>query len=248
MYICNFILCVEIVNQLFSVIEEQMLLWQAHVILHMCSWYSGPSICKVLWTRSWLWLFGWWQNWPQKRWQDYFSLWLLHGKQEASLHNIILSVVIQQGFGRADHSETVRLLKEHFPDYGDQITFRNEGYWIIMWSFRNFSNIFISLIFHLLYYLVVTKLYCEVNMCVVLDYFSITKGRYRIGCISDFCTTIIISLYHSTILDTELSILHIILNSPTLPNNDLSNPCHYDSVDLTGIQAVRISVFTTVQW
>ena len=43
--------------------------------------------------------------------------------------NGVLDVAaLQQGFGRADHGETVKLLKEHYPDYGDQITFRNEGY------------------------------------------------------------------------------------------------------------------------
>ena len=49
-----------------------------------------------------------------KRTTRLFYLRLFHGNQEASLHNIILTVVIQQGFGRADHSQTVRLLKKHF--------------------------------------------------------------------------------------------------------------------------------------
>lgn len=41
---------------------------------------------------------------------------------------LLYVAALQQGFGRADHSETVKLLKERYPDYGDQITFRNEGY------------------------------------------------------------------------------------------------------------------------
>ena len=43
-------------------------------------------------------------------------------------NGVLVFATLQQGFGRADHSETVKLLKEHYPEYGDQITFRNEGY------------------------------------------------------------------------------------------------------------------------
>ena len=43
-------------------------------------------------------------------------------------NGVLVFATLQQGFGRADHSETVKLLKERYPEYGDQITFRNEGY------------------------------------------------------------------------------------------------------------------------
>ena len=45
-----------------------------------------------------------------------------------SYNGVLVFATLQQGFGRADHSETVKLLKERYPEYGDQITFRNEGY------------------------------------------------------------------------------------------------------------------------
>ena len=47
-------------------------------------------------------------------------------------NGVLVFATLQQGFGRADHSETVKLLKERYPEYGDQITFRNEGYWNIL--------------------------------------------------------------------------------------------------------------------
>ena len=47
--------------------------------------------------------------------------------QRALLKYYIYYILSLQGYGRADHSVTVELLKEQYPDY-DKITFSNEGY------------------------------------------------------------------------------------------------------------------------